>query len=62
MDSMPESISLYGATVEHYAQLHFLGGPMVQSENRPGKAHLYVREQGRVASRTLPAPSRLYRL
>lgn len=35
MDSMPESISLYGASVEHYAQLHYLPGPMVQSENRP---------------------------
>jgi hypothetical protein len=35
MDSMPESISLYGATTEHYAQPHYLAGPMEQSENRP---------------------------
>lgn len=35
MDSMPESISLFGATTEHYAQLHYNPGPMVQSENRP---------------------------
>lgn len=49
MDSMPESISLgpwtdyingqeveqEGVTTEHYAQLHYLPGPMFQSENRP---------------------------
>lgn len=35
MDSLPESISLFGATTEHYAQLHYLSGPMEQSENRP---------------------------
>lgn len=35
MDSLPESISLFGASTEHYAQLHFLSGPMEQSENRP---------------------------
>lgn len=49
MDSMPESISIgpeierigskeiihQGVTTEHYAQLHYLPGPMVQSENRP---------------------------
>lgn len=35
MDSMPESISLFGATTAHYAQLHYLPGPMEQTENRP---------------------------
>lgn len=46
MDSLPESISLFGATTEHYAQLHFLSGPMEQSENRPylkntSKLHIF---------------------
>ena len=35
MNSLPESVSLAGAFTEHYAQLHFQAGPMVQSENRP---------------------------
>lgn len=45
MDSMPESISLYGATTEHYAQIHYMPGPMVQSENRPylkGTSRLHI--------------------
>jgi len=45
MDSLPESISLYGATTEHYAQLHFQAGPMEQSENRPylrGTSKLHI--------------------
>jgi hypothetical protein len=46
MDSLPESISLFGASTEHYAQLHYLSGPMEQSENRPylkgtSKLHIY---------------------
>ena len=46
MNSLPESISLFGATTEHYAQIHFLPGPMEQSENRPylkdtSKLHIF---------------------
>lgn len=45
MDSMPEAISLFGATVEHYAQMHYLPGPMAQTENRPylrGSTKLHI--------------------
>lgn len=45
MDSMPEAISLLGATTEHYAQMHFLPGPMFQSENRAyakDVSHLHI--------------------
>lgn len=35
MDSMPESISLFGATTQHYPQPHYLSGPMEQSGARP---------------------------
>lgn len=45
MDSMPESISLFGATTEHYPQPHYLSGPMEQSENRPylrGTSKLHI--------------------
>jgi hypothetical protein len=46
MDSLPESISLFGASTEHYGQLHYLSGPMEQSENRPylkntSKLHIF---------------------
>jgi len=37
IDSMPESISLFGASTAHYAQLHFSPGALEQSENRPYK-------------------------
>jgi len=59
MDSMPESISLFGATTEHYAQLHYLPGPMVQSENRPylmntSRLHiLYYIARGTIDERVL---------
>lgn len=57
MDSLPESVSLFGATTEHYAQLHYMAGPMVQSENRPylketSKLHIiYYIAQGTVDER-----------
>lgn len=35
MQSLPESVSLFGATIEHYAQLHWLPMFLAQSENRP---------------------------
>lgn len=59
MDSLPESISLFGATTEHYAQLHYLPGPMEQSENRPylkdtSKLHIvYYVPKNTVAERIL---------
>lgn len=45
MDSIPDSISLFGATTEHYAQLHYLPGPMEQTANRPyleGVSRLHI--------------------
>lgn len=46
MDSLPASVSLFGATTEHYAQLHYLPGPMEQTEDRPylkgiSKLHIF---------------------
>lgn len=45
IDALPDSINLYGASTEHYAQMHYLPGPMEQSENRPyleGTSRLHI--------------------